>query len=284
MTHQMEHFKEIHTQFSWLSYSSSLSSASLSLNFPVTLSFPSSMRTIKHSSQKAKKKNNYCFCKISTRAPLHTDTQMDAAQVGGIHLWFPDVNLDLFTWAVFLINIFFLCACFSVCLSVCLYHICTSCACVSLSLSLTAELTFPSQVCPRLELTQPSAMDQADTHTDNNTSIPTLLHTCTRPHTHRKKNHIYAKRYRCVLLTGETIASLKCHLLRGTFTAWLKILLTFFNTFSEKCVIGNVSYDDFLISWLLHFKPVVYIHCIKATKTFLAYLYTFLAYINELIC
>lgn len=82
----------------------------------------------------------------------------------------------------------------------CLY-VCQS-VCVSPSLCFTAELTFPSLLCPRLELTLPSATDQTDTHTDTNTQTHTNKYT--------EQKHMHVDTFRHARLTDENLQNVTC--------------------------------------------------------------------------
>lgn len=170
MTHQMEHFKEIHTQLSWLTLPAPLSLHALLLHCLFCLPWGTRRDSKKHT---------------EARSPLSSSRFADGAitppcadtQVGGVHLQILSVSLDLFTWAMFPINIwgfFGVCLLFNVsivcvceCLCVC------ACVCVYISLCSAAELTFPSLLCPRLELTPPSATVQTEIHTDTQTDTHT---------------------------------------------------------------------------------------------------------------
>lgn len=185
MTHQMEHFKEIHTQLSWLSslFILSLLCFPLAPRLTVTLSFCLPWG-ISQGSKKAHR--GTLIASTLASANTQTDTHRRCTSIyrrtgRWLHLQIPCVNLDLFTWVMFPINIF-LCVLAFRCVYMCAYHrlysvrVC-ACVCVCLSLCFTAELTFPSVLCPRLELTPPSATDQTDIHTDTNTHRDT--HTLT---------------------------------------------------------------------------------------------------------
>lgn len=124
MTHQMEHFKEIHTQLSWLFFSFpilSLLCFPLAPRFTVTLSFLP--WGISQCSRRAHRDTLVAYTLRSTNTPFHAPLYTHI-QVGGIQLQIPIVNLDLFTWVMFPINIFFcvlafqcvyMCACLRLC-------------------------------------------------------------------------------------------------------------------------------------------------------------------------
>lgn len=104
MTHQMEHFKEIHTRLSahFLSHSLSSLLPSHSSLFPAVLSFASHEEY--HIAPKSTKYLSLLSLCTQRIVPPYTDIQ-----VSGTHLQILSVNLDLFTSYLFLCVLAFQC-------------------------------------------------------------------------------------------------------------------------------------------------------------------------------